>query len=79
MSELANRLRDAAWSEMRSFSRYHRPEGQRATVDRTVAAVLRELGRHGVPGVMRRDSDGDWVSLAGIRSVAEVVERGEQQ
>lgn len=43
-----------------------------------IAAALGVLGERGVEGRMRRDQDGDWVSLAAIRDLAGVVERGEQ-
>lgn len=74
MSGLANRLRDAAWAEMRRFSRYHPLGGQRAVVDQAVAAVLRVLAQD----EEHRDVD-DWGMFGDeLELLAEVIEKGEQ-
>jgi hypothetical protein len=81
VSGLANRLAVAAWSEMKdspysNFSYDELPAKAKARVDRTVAAVLRELAK-------AADSFNDDLRLHGhqrrdLEALAEVIEKGEQ-
>lgn len=77
MSDLANRLAVAAWSEMKAppYSNWSydqlRPMAK-SRVYRTVAAVLRELDAEVGHRIL---SDGEPIDLAVL---AEVIEKGEQ-
>ena len=87
MSGLADRLRDAAWAEMKdspysNFSYGELPPKAKARVDRTVAAILRESADELFEELLSRVEPGMVVRPNVIpellRSWAGVVEKGEQ-
>jgi hypothetical protein len=76
---LANRLAVAAWEQMRdspytTWEYAELPSRAKAQVDRTVAAVLRELAQN---GALLEEHGGDMP--AACLALVEVIERGEQE
>jgi hypothetical protein len=72
---LAQRLLDAARPHVWAVDCAATVRNVEALVGAVVVAVLRELATD--TAYMRRDGDGDWLSLARIRSLADSIERGE--